>query len=482
MFPARNAGRRSPLTELRDGGSGKRAGDERSRRRLGYVGAGVLVVFGLIYMAILNGWLADDLLFVILPGGMALALAGSVLTVPALQDPLSRFVERLLRPVLGFEARLAVRQLRRHAARTTLVVGVLMISLILSIGFGNAMISAVRDTRAWMVRIFDNVDFLIVPTALSGTELLPVAMPERYVDQLSRIDGVVRVAKGSILTSRAAGHSVVIFTRSCRPGEDVGFRLVGAPDSKIREGLRRGGVVIGTTLAKRTGLERGDQIPIETREGTHNFTIVGFASDYTAGGMIALMEWEQAKKFFAIEGARYIYVQADPQKRAMVEERLQRFCEDHHLILHSKTGFLRTCDAMMAGVLSSAWALMALVFVVASLGVTNFLVMNVLEQTRELGILRAVAMKRRQVGKMVVSEAIAMGLISAIPGVVLGILLGYAVIYANDPITGIDIPKVLSIPLVLGCVAVALIVSVLAALFPARQASRLNIIRALQYE
>ena len=55
-------------------------------------------------------------------------------------------------------------------------------------------------------------------------------------------------------------------------------------------------------------------------------------------------------------------------------------------------------------------------------------------------------------------------------------------IYANDPITGIDIPKVLSIPLVLGCVAVALIVSVLAALFPARQASRLNIIRALQYE
>lgn len=158
------------------------------------------------------------------------------------------------------------------------------------------------------------------------------------------------------------------------------------------------------------------------------------------------------------------------------------FCDEHQLLMHSKAGFTATCDEMIAGAVGSAWVLLALVFVVASLGVTNCLTMNVLEQTRELGILRAVAMKRRQVCKMILAQALAIGVISTLPGALMGALLGYAVSNATYAIVGLEIPYVLEPGLLIGGVVVALAVAGLASLPPARRAGRLTIIRALQYE
>ena len=108
--------------------------------------------------------------------------------------------------------------------------------------------------------------------------------------------------------------------------------------------------------------------------------------------------------------------------------------------------------------------------------------MNVLEQTRELGVLRAVAMKRRRVCKIILAQALAIGVISTLPGVLLGAFLGYAVSNATHAIVALHIPYVLEPGLLIGGVVLALVVAVLASLPPARRAGRLRIIRALQYE
>ena len=79
---------------------------------------------------------------------------------------------------------------------------------------------------------------------------------------------------------------------------------------------------------------------------------------------------------------------------------------------------------MISGAIASAWVLLGLVFVVASLGITNCVTMNVLEQTRELGVLRAVTLKRRQVCRMILAQALAIAVTSTLPGAVLGVLLG----------------------------------------------------------
>ncbi len=481
-LPARNAARRSPLAELRGRPETSPAGHGRGRHWPGYVGLGMLAAFGMVYAVILTGRMPSEMFIYIMPMGMALTLVGCALAVPMALRPLSRLAQWLLRPVLGVEAILAIRQLRRHPTRTSLVVGVLTVSVILSIGYGNSILNSVRHARGMMVRVFANIDFLIFPTALSGTEFLPVSMPEAYADSVRDMEGVRRVGMGNLCASRVEGYPIQVFARTCRPGEDPGFRFVGGDDEKIRRGLRRGEVVIGTTLGQRAGLEPGEQISITTRAGVREFTVAGLTPEYSAGGMIVLIEWGYAKKHFDLEGVRYIYVTAVPEDRIGVERRLRVLCDEHGLLMHSRTEFTAMCDEMIGNAIASAWVLLGLVFVVASLGVTNCVTVNVLEQTRELGVLRAVAMKRRQVCKMVLAQALAIGTISTLPGAALGALLGYAVSNATYATVGLPIPYVLEPELLIGGVIVALVVAVLASLTPAWRAGRLNVTHALRYE
>jgi len=478
---ARRAGLRPPLAELRERPSCA-VTEGRVRRWPGMLGVGLLAVFAVFYALILLGRLPSNFLTILLPSGMVVLLVGCALIIPGLVEPLSRLAERLLRPILGMEARLAVRQLLRHRTRTALVVGVLMISLVLSIGFGNSIHNSVRDSRDWMARVMAVTDFMVIPTALSGTGLFPVAMPEAYARTMESFDGVRLVGKGAISATRVNGVTAMVFARSCRPGEDTGIRLAGGDTEVVNQAFRDGGLILGTKLAQRLGVAQGGHVEMSTREGETSFEVVGLAADYGAGGMVVFIEWAQARRHLGIEGAQYLYVVADADKRAAVDERLQAFCSEHQLQLLSREGFTRACDQMIAGIIASSWVLLAMVFVVASLGLMNCLTMNVLEQTRELGVLRAVALKRKQLGKMIVSEALAVGLIGAVPGIVFGVLLGYLVNQANEPIVGMRIPYVLEPTLIVGSVAMALVLSVAASWGPARRAGRLTIVKALQYE
>ncbi len=125
-------------------------------------------------------------------------------------------------------------------------------------------------------------------------------------------------------------------------------------------------------------------------------------------------------------------------------------------------------------------ALAAVAVVIAALGIVNTLTMNVIERVREIGILRAAGMTRRQVWRSVVVEAGVLGLAGAILGIVLGLVVGALMTMVTggrpDLTDGIPWP-VVGLALVLG-VAVAM----LAAAYPARIASRLSIVRAVQYE
>jgi len=482
FLPARIAGRRPPLAELNVQRGTSPTEKLRALRWPSLLGSGLLAFSGLIYAMIVTGRFPDKVYMVLLPCLLVVILAGAALVLPLVLSPLSRLVGWLFGPFLGIEGRLAVRQLRRHPTRTTLVVGVLMISVVLSTGFGNAILNSVRDVKSWNARIFTDVDYLVVPTALTSVGIIPVSMPREYADRIRALEGVERVGKGDMFSTRAAGRPITVFSRTCASGETPGFRFVDRDAGKVLDALRRGEVAVGTTLARRSGLERGDRIPIETRDGPRDFTIAALMSDYTAGGMIVLFEWDHARRFFDMEGAQYLYVTAAPEDRTGVDRRLRAFCTDHNLIVHSAAGFSATIDEMLDGMIGSFWVLLALVFLVASLGITNFLTMHVLEQTRELGVLRAVAMKRRQILKMVVSEALAIGLVAAIPGALLGVVLSIAMSHANYQVVGVRIPYVLESTMLLGCVAMALVVAVLAALPPAYRASRLRIIHALQHE
>ena len=121
-------------------------------------------------------------------------------------------------------------------------------------------------------------------------------------------------------------------------------------------------------------------------------------------------------------------------------------------------------------------------FVVAAFGIANTLGMNVLEQTRELALLRVVAMTRGQVRKLVLSQAGILGLVGVLLGMASGVVTAYLITLSMLPLIGYHIPFVLHPLLFAGCFLGAMLLVLLASLLPAERAARLDLLLALQYE
>ena len=126
------------------------------------------------------------------------------------------------------------------------------------------------------------------------------------------------------------------------------------------------------------------------------------------------------------------------------------------------------------------YALLGLALVIAVLGIVNTLALSVIERTREVGLLRAIGVSRRQLRWMIRLESIVISVLGALLGVVLGIGFGVALMNAlrDQGLEAISVPYG-QLPLFL---VLALVLGVLAAVFPARRAARLDVLRAIATE
>jgi putative ABC transport system permease protein len=126
------------------------------------------------------------------------------------------------------------------------------------------------------------------------------------------------------------------------------------------------------------------------------------------------------------------------------------------------------------------FALLGLALVIAVLGIVNTLALSIIERTREVGLLRAIGVSRRQLWGMVTLESVVISLLGALLGVVLGVGFGVALMYSlrDEGLEVISVPW-WQLGLFLG---LSVLVGVLAAVFPARRAARLDVLRAISTE
>jgi putative ABC transport system permease protein len=137
-------------------------------------------------------------------------------------------------------------------------------------------------------------------------------------------------------------------------------------------------------------------------------------------------------------------------------------------------------QASVNQLLGLVYVLLALAILIALIGVVNTLMLSVFERTREIGLLRAVGMKRRQVRSMIRSESVIVGLLGGIVGIVRGTAVGAALAYAlrNNGVTVVSVPVVSLIAFVI----LSALLGLAAATWPARRAANLDVLAAIATE
>ena len=434
-------------------------------------GLGVLLLAAAVAPTLLIslGWLTPKAAIWPIMG----SLTGLVLLLPAASGPLVRGMSPLVQLVAGLVGRLASRQVLRRRLRTSLTAGVLFVVMAMNVAIGNAVLDNMADIRQWYRQTIVG-DFFVramMPDMTTGTA---ATMPEELSSQLETISGVSRVEKVRFVSAEVAGSPVIVVARTFAQQTAPSLDLIEGEPAATLDRLRKGDAVISSVLARRTGLGIGDRVRLSTPEGTHRLTIAGITNEYTAGGLVVVLEFDVAKQLLGVQGADVFIVKVAPGRQAELEAALQTIATEHGLILQSYAELTRLVDSMIAGVVGGLWVLMGLGFIVASFAVANTLTMNVLEQTRWASCarghdaagatLRSISGYDRRRGPRA--------------GTLVGIT-AYGVNRLTHPVSShrsVRLPAV-----VFGCLAVVVIV-LIAAYLPARRASRLSLVEAIQYE
>ena len=388
-LPARLAGKVSPL-------EGIRAVMLSTRAAVSFwlTASGLLLLggSGLMLWACIRGWLPVALS---VPSGVVF-LGAFALVFPIFLGPLAHAAALLLRPLVGVEGELAWHQIVRRPSRAGLTSGVLYVAVATAIGLGTTILSNVEDVHRWQRRTMAG-DFFVRAMFQDHATGKAIVLPESVGDEIRKLPGVTYVGTVRFLPIEAVDpveaadmEALLVVRDFDNPDDFLPLSLIrDMPEPKeVRRRLRDGEVVVGSVLAQRTGKKPGDEIVLKAGTSPRSFRIAAIAVEYSTGGLTVFMERRTAQQAFHVEGADAFVVDARPDSRAAVDEQLEALCRTDGLLVHSQAKLAALLDSVMQPVVRGLWGLLGLGFVVAGFGIANTLTMNVLEQTREIALLR----------------------------------------------------------------------------------------------
>ena len=400
----------------------------------------------------------------------------ATLISPFVLRPMARVLGLPLLLFMRIEERLARGSLARDRSRTTLTLGSLVIGLAMVVALGWSAQAARASAFAWLEDV--------VPGDEIVTSIRPVGADEEVDEALAAVPGVARVT--AIASFDLAVRGVRVDAAAVTGADflaDGRLSMVEGDRTAALTALDAGGAaILPAGLARTLDLQVGDtlHVPIDS-EHSLDLRIAGIVARSLPGssGEAVLVGWKDATESLSVLGADAFAVRFAPgagdQARPTLRETATSFALEANPIERIQ-GAVAEALARVFGVFD-ALALVAVI--VAALGIVNTLTMGVVERIREIGVLRAIGMSRRQAMRMVVVEAAVLGIVGVVLGSLAGLGAGGLLLQLGGGLTNPGgLPWVpIGIAAVLG-----LVLPGIAAIYPARMAARVSIVRALYFD
>jgi putative ABC transport system permease protein len=465
IFPARRAARVAPVQALRESADSA-SGSLRRRLIIGLIltaGAVAALLYGLFG----NQSNAGSLIGL----GAAATFVGIAILLPLGARPLAGVIGAPIRR-LGIQGKLGRENAMRNPRRTASTASALMIGLGL-VAMVTVLASSLKASLDLTLEKALKADLVL--TTSSQTPFSP-----DVADRVRAVDGVAAVSQFRQGGFRVRGQTAFVTAVDPTTVDDVAT-LELSPEAV--QGLEDGKVVVFDDVMKDEGWNVGDTIPTEfATVGKAPLVIGGTFSENSLIGTNYVVSLDTYEQYFQQQLDAFVMVKLEPgsDATAVTASVVVATKEFGNVEVQDQTAFRDQQAGFIDQLLGLISALLAFAILIALFGIVNTLGLSIFERTRELGLLRAVGMSRRQVKRMIRWESVIISIIGALLGVVIGVFFGFALqqALASEGVTELVIP----VGSLVFYVVFAALAGVLAAIWPARRAAKLDVLESISYE
>jgi putative ABC transport system permease protein len=457
ISPARRAVRIPPVAALADF---RAEAEESSRRRT--IAGSVIAVLGAV--ALVGGLTAPAIGLVGI--GAVAVFIGIGMLAPLVARPMSSLIGRPLARLLGVSGRLGRENSMRSPRRTAQTASALMVGLALvsTIAvFGASLSKSVTSSVDEAV----SASYIIsASNSSSGQFSNSVAS---VAQRIPRVTAASTVYGGDFEFQSSVSNLTAISTDQL--AKTVILRL---DAGRGQAALAAGQLLIDSTTANSKHLSVGSVVPVRfAQTGRTTMRIGGIYKPNSLLGSFLVGDRYFLAHFDNPFPVAVLLQTSGPAGKA-INQALKAY---PNLTIQTRAQFQKAEQQQVNQLLGLVYALLALAVVIALIGIVNTLMLSVFERTHEIGLLRAVGMKRRQVRSMIRSEAVILSVFGAIIGVIVGTALGtaFAASLKQQGITDIVIP----FASLIAFLVISAFLGLGAASWPARRAAKLDVLAAI---
>ncbi len=471
-FPARSAMKVTPLEAMRPtlGTMEYRQNNKRA-------------IWGLVLLALaLFGLLFGEIKIAGLSG--VVFLVGIILIAPVMVKPVADIFGKLISSIYPREGKLAQGNLTRQPSRAAITASSMMIGLAICI----ALMAMITSIEHGFVRYLDKslgTDYLLMPPSLvlGGGNL---GANQGLIEKIKATDGIEEATSLRLASSQIDGTALQLIGLDPLVYPKIaGLEFSEGISEKAFEAMTMGpAIIVNGVFAITSNVKTGDVLTLQSPQGEQEYTVVGIAFDYlNAKIATGYISQTNLANDFNSESDVLLLVNRTPDATAEeVTPALQAVIKEFPTFSLIDSSEFKTEQMGMFKMAMSVFYIMVVMLAVPGLiAMANTMSINVIERTREIGMLRAVGATQTQVKRMVFAESVLLSALGTTMGIMVGLFLSYLLVKAISVI-GFSTEFYFPTMGIIASMVVGLVFGIIAAMVPARQAANTVIVEALQYE